>query len=441
MMGTDLTGRRPGPAVLLFWHVVLGLAAFCVLGPLGCSPQDVGSRSPVAVPPLSLEPKVTLFDPDPVHLWNRIYLKLNSWAPSWGSPSQLLVNAPHWPGVADDLSGESQRAAGVLLDEFITSRAERMVQDPLKRAIFQSNLWLLYDWAIAAKVTSLRPRLANVMRRVALTEEEIHDLPDNYNAAVASKAYPPTFDAVHPDEGFLPPDLLDPAGPWILLGDGEGAGRKPIALKHASFFGGRSLFLVFVRVPGDRNSTLAFVNSLIAHQKQLAVPSAPVGTHFALVRRILVLDASGRVRSTHLVESLQMRVYGIYPGGRAILGNNQRLFEFSLRREDLLGGLRGGLCAIAAEDAEVGQSVFLGTYGHPSTHSELPTTRPLAFCTVCHSGAGAVESFQRLSVLDLHRSELRPVSIQEEEERTIAESETQSSFKLLKLDWAAAEHR
>jgi len=404
-----------------------------------CAPAEPHSTTQPA--PTAAEPKLTLFDPDPTHLWNRLFARLNSWAPVGGGDPQLFVDLPHWPGSIDELSGESQRSASALLNELLTSGAKGQIRDPLARAVLQSNLLMLYEWAVAAKVGSLRPLLAGVMRRVALTNEEIRSLPDTYRVALASKKFPAAFDPDRPDDAFLPPDLLDPAGPWAILADGDGPDRKPIALKHASFFGGRSEFLVFARAPGDRDATRDYLNTLMAHQRELDVPAPPVGTHFALLRRMILVDASGQLRCTTLVESLQIRVFGAYPGGRTITGRNQRLFALTLRREDLLQGRGGALIAVSPQDFDVGQTSFLGTVTATPGRLELPKSRTLDSCVVCHLRPGVLESFQRSSVLDLPRSRVRRVELVEEEDRILADAGLRQALTLLKSDWKASETR
>lgn len=63
---------------------------------------------------------------------------------------------------------------------------------------------------------ALMPRLARMMRRIALRRDEIDRLADNYAAAVKARAFPDRVDTAHPDRAFLPSDLFDPAGSWGL---------------------------------------------------------------------------------------------------------------------------------------------------------------------------------------------------------------------------------
>lgn len=99
----------------------------------------------------------------------------------------------------------------------------------------------------------LQTRLAEVMRRLALTPEEIHSLPNNYERAVASGQFAKEYDPRHPDLPFLPPDLFDLlGGPWVAL-YAQGPSSEPVAARHVSTFS-RSSFVIFVRLPGGRKS-------------------------------------------------------------------------------------------------------------------------------------------------------------------------------------------
>jgi hypothetical protein len=69
----------------------------------------------------------------------------------------------------------------------------------------------------------LQTRLAEVLRRLALTPEQVVALPNNYQQAVASGEFAKEYDPQHRERAFLPPDLFDPQGPWVEL---EGKGKS-----------------------------------------------------------------------------------------------------------------------------------------------------------------------------------------------------------------------
>jgi hypothetical protein len=79
----------------------------------------------------------------------------------------------------------------------------------------------------------LRSRLAAIIRRLALSAEEIDKLPDNYGIAVASAAYPRTYDPAHAEKAFLPPDLFAANGPWVHVQTG-GSKRSQFVKPTAS---------------------------------------------------------------------------------------------------------------------------------------------------------------------------------------------------------------
>src|SRR5207248_1090535 len=226
------------------------------------------------------------------------------------------------------LQGPSHERAVRLLSEFVETRGETLVDDPLKRAVMQRDLWIVFDWLegphtnflkpplsdreVAEGVRHLRGPLATVIARLALTPDEIRKLPDNYAAAARA--------------GAAPSGLFDSAGPWVSVGRADG----PTARAHAGDEGPakNSTFLVMLRLPDGRASTLAFLDRLRSFDGPAWVdttdndlrpfspyypnpnlPQFPIGTRVALVRRALVVDASGRVVASPLTESVQLRTY------------------------------------------------------------------------------------------------------------------------------------
>ncbi len=80
-------------------------------------------------------------------------------------------------------------------------------------------LWAVFDWAVGGRPETatdaaseqekgeLEMRLAEVLRRIALSPEELALLPDNYMQAVASGEFGRDYDPAHRERAFLPPDL------------------------------------------------------------------------------------------------------------------------------------------------------------------------------------------------------------------------------------------
>jgi hypothetical protein len=323
-----------------------------------------------------------------------------------------------WHSTKHLLTAPSHAETLALLDQFLDSQADRLVTDPVKRAVFQRDLWAIFDWSVSTLEThadarrALAARLARVIRRVALTPEQIASLPDAYAAAVVAARYPAAYDPAQRDRAFLPPRLLDSSGPWIAI-----HGDVPVA-QHSDELS-RSSFHVFLSLPGGRAATLAHLKHLweapepfvIDHTASFggqqrtminpALHAMPPGTHIALVRRMLLIDRRGEIRQTGLVESVQMRVFRTSEPERSVLGgrNDQDFYEFVLNRSGLVSSAALSLRALQARDEG-----FLTFSSHGIDPFEqqpvrpLRLTRPLQTCVACHHepGLASVLSARRL---------------------------------------------
>ena len=117
-----------------------------------------------------------------------------------------------------------------------------------------------------------------------------------------------------------------------------------------------SVFLVFLRLLAGRAATTAYVKQLRSSgATDSKPPQLPEGTQFALVRRALLIDTSGRVVPTALTESIQLRV------------DRQSFHEFRLSRPALFADRVGGLRPLGAEERD-----FKTGFGaHPMDEFEL----------------------------------------------------------------------
>ncbi|HJR58203.1 MAG TPA: hypothetical protein VJ813_02345 [Vicinamibacterales bacterium] len=357
-------------------------------------------------------PSAPLYDPDSAHIWNRVDRHLRVRVTKDGlSHGADAVDPLLWHSTQYLLTPPSHAHALALLDEFLNTGADRLVTDPLKRAVFQRDLWAVFDWAVSTFETNadarrpLAARLARMIRRVALTPKQIASLPDPYAAAVVARRYPATYDAAQRARAFLPPDLFDSKGPWIPI-----HGGVPVA-QHSDELS-RSSFRVFLSLPGERAATLAYLKKLweapdpfvIDHPSSFggeqrtiinpALHALPVGTRIALVRKMLLVDANGEIRQTNLVESVQMRVFRsaepldparLMFGGR----NDQDFYEFVLTRPGLFSNAALGLRPLAPD--EEGFLTFSSHGIDPFEHQPVSTSRlgrPLEGCVACHHAAG-----------------------------------------------------
>src|SRR5207302_2058001 len=90
---------------------------------------------------------MTVYDSDPYHLWNRLndalFVRAGPDGIKYG-PEELDVL--YWHRTMNLLTGASYQQATNVLDEFIDSHGEKLVRDPLKKALLQRDLWALFDW-------------------------------------------------------------------------------------------------------------------------------------------------------------------------------------------------------------------------------------------------------------------------------------------------------
>ncbi len=402
--------RRLGSVVLL-----VGVALVFWRG-------DASARQPGA------EAQVVLYDSNPTHLWNRVYAALLMRQDRRGNVyGRDAVDAPMWSSTEYLLSEPSHQRAVAVLDEFLKSHAESIVHDPVKRAMMQRDLWSVFDWTVQQSSDTKRPRydgekqelqirLAEALRRLALTPDEIKALPDTFAQAVASGAFAKEYDAARPEQAFLPADLFDPRGSWAGISpspESEGG----VAKMHLENSSGRSSFLVFVRLPGGHKATMDYFRTLwdfpqpwlpgpsFASDQAVPnpdLPSFPAGTQVALVRRANLFDTEGNLVASPIVESVQIRVYrAITTAQERDFGDGnmddvtrhsgQEFYEFKMSRGLLFAGKNGGLRAITRDDKEFptfgwGDDPIEPTANPPERFRDAPVE--LKTCISCHSGGG-----------------------------------------------------
>ena len=140
-------------------------------------------------PPQTPGISVAVYDGRPTHIWNRLYAALRVREDSQGNRyGEDSLDPMLWRESEHLLSQPSQGLALGVMDEFLRTHAETLIQDPLKRAMLQRDLWAVFDWSTQQYSAPGRPRykdekralqarLAEVMRRLALTQEQIKSLP------------------------------------------------------------------------------------------------------------------------------------------------------------------------------------------------------------------------------------------------------------------------
>jgi hypothetical protein len=381
--------------------------------------------------------QVTIYDADPAHLWNRLHSALFVRTTVGGrSYGQDELDPLLWPKSKYLLAGDRHKRVVALLDEFLAKDGHKLIKDPLKRLLLQHDLWAVFDWLanptapyqyrdddVPPEARALQVRLAKAIRRLALSAEDIQRLPDNHALAVTAKAFATRHDPHKPERSFLPADLFDPNGPWVVLGEH----MAPAAPVHVRAVHGRSAFFVFLNLPAGRQATLAYLETLGAFPNALMprpadrnakfraknlprfnpeLPQFPKDTQVALVRELLAIDDRGKIKPTRLIESVQFRVYRevprgdpAHPEGFDDLVGKQDFYELRITRKDLLAGIAGGLHAVGPRDEEV--LPLLNPHAD-DPFEEDPSIRPgtfrtLAKCSGCHRRPGihSVEAYRR----------------------------------------------
>src|SRR5277367_1564786 len=374
--------------------------------------------------------RTALFTPDARSVANRLYVQLHTRT----EPGEMeygfdSLDPLLWSETKYLLEGRSHRQALALADEFLRTHGERQVTDPLRRAILQRDVWAVYYWAYQpadeerphpAERRELMAKLGPIVRRLALSPAELAALPDTYADALERREFPAAYDPAFPNRAFLPPDLFDPAGPWICLGAPELDLAAPM---HDASFVARSVFFVFAKLPAGRAETIAYYRQLaemkiplfvkvqIPEWKNPAdvwnpmVPQFPVGTEFALVRRMVLPDRDGILRVTKVTESVQIRHYTRIPivdRGMTrdvnLAAHFQDPSEIELSRALLFSGQHSGLRGVTATDEPflVFPAMADGFDQFEDKRMRTGKVSPFPMCTSCHLGPG-IESMMSFS--------------------------------------------
>jgi len=330
------------------------------------------------------------------------------------------------------LEGPSHERALLVLDELAAADLDALGASALDRALLQRDLAGVLTWAAGkgarhAGGPPLATRLARSMRDLALAPEEIAVLPDNLAQAAASGAF-----AAEPDLAggapFVPADLLDDEGPWVLV---QGGIEGPPAPQHAFAFP-FSAFSVHLFVPGGREAGLAYLDAVrgtlyLAPEpdgRWPALPRFPRLTRWALVRRMIVLDRELAPVVTPLVESLQIRTYLAGPPAPdeppPQADPNQLLQELVLDRRALRAGEAGGLRAHGPDFPFVQfASHGIDPFDRPD-ELRAPSLAATDTCIFCHADPGVASVRSLVGRLGQPRVLTpRPSSLVDTDQRTL----------------------
>lgn len=270
----------------------------------------------------------------------------------------------------------------------------------LQRAILQRDLWSIFD-SVATRTQvprsldeqRLLQLLATLIKQVSLSEVQLATLRIELEARLMNE-----------------PSLKEILATWVPL---KSKAEFPIGATHASFFGGRSTFLVFMKAPNGAGSISSYLEKLNAFPSPLLDPQFPgdnfpplnpgipqfeEGTEFALVRLANLITREGNIEASALVEQFQtMKFSKLKETGEAQEFKKSILSRVLLFFTDSLG-----LRSLGPKDQDFPQ--FL-SHGFDPFEQERYWKREVVLksCKECHTSFGdrklvgiqGVQSFAR----------------------------------------------
>lgn len=315
------------------------------------------------------------------------------------------------------------------LDAFNSLSPEEIEAYPaLNRALLQYHVWTVFDWTTtlggsgrmrpshrpSSDVIELQKSLVRAIKRLALSDAEIAGLPNPLEKTIASRTYAERCNAEDANAPFLPRDILPKDSPWVCLTKTEHA--VPAKL-HTESVGSRSVFLIFLRLPDGRKATLDYLQMLAAFRSPWVpgeqepsvnipphaamreldfhvnplTPQFPVGTQVALVKQALLINESGALVLSPLVQTVQLRTYLNVSLSRAhinpALPQSQALAEFVLQPRKMMTGMTP-MRAVAVDEILHTTTFTSGDpIENPRANNEGNLPR-LSSRMTCHPGSG-----------------------------------------------------
>jgi hypothetical protein len=400
-----------------------------------------------------------LYDTDSNEIWNRVYTTLMVRAEDRNRVDDDPLDPPLWARTRFLLQGETNRRAVAVLNELTEDQRSLARRSPLQRAVMQRDLIAAFTWATGDHVRSapeptreqheLAAALAHAIRHIALEPDAIRHLPDNYAAALNKPGTSLEFDPGHPERPFLPKDLLDEHGPWILL-SAEGDIR-PAAPVHVESFQNRSAFEIRFRHAGGRAAGEAYLRELAALKSPAVIekpdhgnvngdtgpwpnpdtPQFPSHSFWALVRRAILSDRAGNPVVSPLVESVQVRAYLDVQDSTPLA---QTAFEWALSRKLLFGP--GGFHRVTPDDEVFSHFLSKGVDPYEEYGFRTPphVEQTALTCLQCHNKKG-IHSVLSRSWTFLPGSwpaTLQPTMIEDLNQRTYFQARRSPNWVLLK---------
>jgi hypothetical protein len=294
------------------------LALFFAVGVSYLVAQDASYTPPKAAL-LDGGPKA-IYSSDPNDSWNRIFYYLFSRRIETRLSDQFPEGAPFVDGLStrlferdeigdraiDPLYPSSFMDTGrlLVLTDPAYAKFKKALQDalddnvqrsPVARALMQSDLWGAHDIlsvpfqrADERDLGQLRmivlDLISRLIKKIALTPEEIKSLPDNYSAAVREHSFPNVFAK---ESGWT--EVL-----WFY----------PRA--HDDFAGFRRTSRVFLELKEPRRDVQQLLDGMPDRQESNPIAGLD---GVALVTQLLLIDSNGKLEPTSLTSEVQLRLF------------------------------------------------------------------------------------------------------------------------------------
>jgi hypothetical protein len=249
-------------------------------------------------------------------------------------------------------------------------------RSPMARGMMQNDLWSAYDivfryqhyeqqgqYELAQRRLEVLDLLGQMMRKVALTPEEIRGLPNNYSAAKTKRPLPDLFgkDSGWVEVQWFPQRMHDASADYRRV---------------------TRVFLKPARAPQDMQK---FLNDFRGEN------NGPIGRleGVALVIQPLVIDMRGELVATNVTTDVQFRMFEKTSEGAF---QRTRIGVFEVSRKRLLSQQESG----GMTEVEENEGMYLSaagndyTFASPHCGNGGPPTplvvRPRTRCSFCHGG-------------------------------------------------------
>lgn len=374
---------------------------------------------------LKSDAPLPIYDSDPKHLWNRMFA-------AFYTRPRILPAEDGQPGMVRYEGGDAIeflawgstrywsteavfQKVNPLLDEFLRNNGARLIEEPLKRAVFQHDLWAVFDHLIDQNIKragdretrsrrdKLCGKLAECMQQLALPASELERLPDTYSLAIKSGVFAPRheFDS---SINYLPHGLLTQPDEWVEMDfyypDMHEDIMDRFITLHARWLQGRSHYRIFYRFPEGRPQVVSYLKLLEEqgidwkHAAQFGfvalrndAPPIPVGTEVVLLQLMMSMDDQLRPVPTRIVESFQFRVFCNIDGTNEPLTNTGvgiNVLDYRMKRHLLFDDLKAGGLEREPEDEPQYRVAIDGTKATAPDWGFAGKTTLFQQCVDCH---------------------------------------------------------